>query len=234
MSTIHFIRHGQASFASDNYDRLSDLGRKQSDILGRYLDRLGVRFHAAYTGFLDRQIDTAELVLNRMAQGADTPVFKRPGLNEYESSAVVQKLLPVLLEDEPQLEKAAGQMMTDRRSFQAVFEKIMVRWVTGQYKAPGFAAWEDFRNGVREELSGIMKENGRSKSLAVFSSGGPLCVALQMALGLTGETAIRMNWMVKNASVTVFYYNDRSITLSSFNSVAHLDNEGDPGLITYR
>ncbi|VAV98863.1 hypothetical protein MNBD_ALPHA02-2245, partial [hydrothermal vent metagenome] len=36
MAEIYLIRHGQASFHSDNYDKLSDLGRLQSRYLGQY------------------------------------------------------------------------------------------------------------------------------------------------------------------------------------------------------
>ena len=36
MSVIYLIRHGQASFGTDNYDQLSALGREQSAILGSY------------------------------------------------------------------------------------------------------------------------------------------------------------------------------------------------------
>ena len=34
MSELHLVRHAQASFGSDNYDQLSDLGHRQSRLLG--------------------------------------------------------------------------------------------------------------------------------------------------------------------------------------------------------
>ena len=40
MSEIYFIRHGQASFGEENYDRLSDLGVKQAKYLARHLAKI--------------------------------------------------------------------------------------------------------------------------------------------------------------------------------------------------
>jgi len=46
MSEIFFVRHGQASFGSDDYDRLSPLGVRQAKILARYLAQTGKIFDA--------------------------------------------------------------------------------------------------------------------------------------------------------------------------------------------
>lgn len=35
MATIYLIRHGQASFGAENYDKLSPLGERQASILVR-------------------------------------------------------------------------------------------------------------------------------------------------------------------------------------------------------
>ncbi len=62
MSVIYLIRHGQASFGTDNYDQLSAVGREQSAILGSYFATLGEPIHRIYTGTLERQRETAQLV----------------------------------------------------------------------------------------------------------------------------------------------------------------------------
>ncbi|MFM7789128.1 MAG: hypothetical protein ACKO90_13600, partial [Microcystis panniformis] len=36
MSSVHLVRHGQASFGADDYDRLSELGWRQSSRRGLY------------------------------------------------------------------------------------------------------------------------------------------------------------------------------------------------------
>ena len=43
MSTLYLVRHGQASFGTDNYDRLSAIGEEQARELGRYFVASGER-----------------------------------------------------------------------------------------------------------------------------------------------------------------------------------------------
>ena len=62
MSQLFLIRHGQASFFAENYDQLSDLGIQQSKILGRAWSKGGFKFDYVWSGTLERQIGTAELV----------------------------------------------------------------------------------------------------------------------------------------------------------------------------
>ena len=58
MGTLYLVRHGQASFGADDYDVLSPLGQRQSARLGEYFNSKGVRFDAALTGTLNRQVQT--------------------------------------------------------------------------------------------------------------------------------------------------------------------------------
>ncbi len=56
MSVLYLIRHGQAG-TRENYDSLSELGRRQARLLGEHLR--GIEFAAAYSGSLARQRATA-------------------------------------------------------------------------------------------------------------------------------------------------------------------------------
>src|SRR2546421_7898786 len=58
MSSVYLVRHGQAG-TRDSYDSLSELGRRQSRLLGEYLLSQGIEFTAAYSGALLRQQQTA-------------------------------------------------------------------------------------------------------------------------------------------------------------------------------
>ena len=44
MQKITFVRHGQASYGSDNYDKLSELGHKQTRLLGEYFKKINYQF----------------------------------------------------------------------------------------------------------------------------------------------------------------------------------------------
>jgi broad specificity phosphatase PhoE len=41
MASIYLIRHGQASFGAQDYDKLSELGRRQATLTGEYLRDTG-------------------------------------------------------------------------------------------------------------------------------------------------------------------------------------------------
>lgn len=233
MSTIYMIRHGQASFSSECYDNLSDLGREQSVILGEYMGSIGVEYDSVYSGNLQRQIQTAKTAMNRLRMWDSGELRTMSGLNEYDAHAILTSQLPAMLKNEPELDEDTKRM-NERRSFQRVFERAMMRWVSGRFDVEGIENWKAFSARVRESISRIMKENGRKKTVAIFTSGGPICAAVQMAIGVTGEVAVKLNWQLWNTSISIFKYNDEEIFLGSFNSVHHLQIRRDPELLTYR
>ncbi|MFH1137910.1 MAG: histidine phosphatase family protein [Pseudomonadota bacterium] len=235
MSQIYFIRHGQASFGTDNYDRLSDLGRVQSVIVGDFFAQTKVVFDGVYSGSLERQTETAALALARLPGGAVRSSLEIwPEFDEYSSDPVITTLLPVVVGANPELEPLVERMSSDRRSFQVVFEKVMDLWVSGQVPVSEGESFDDFSQRVSSGVRKLMAVNGRKKNLAVFSSGGAIAAVMMMALGLAGRMAVKLNWLMKNASITTFFYNDSELMLSSFNSTAHLEAKNEAGLITYR
>jgi len=233
MSGIFMIRHGQASFGRQNYDQLSDLGRRQAQILGDYLVRLGFNFSAAYSGTMNRQQETAQLVLSRFPE-ARPPLNITPELDEYDSWTVMKAFLPGLIEDDPGLAEARDRMYDDPRSFQKVFEPAMLRWISGRHEVPGLETWRRFTGRVVGLITAIIREQGPGRTIAVFTSGGPISAVMQMALEISDQVTLRLNWGIRNASVSVFKYNEKQVFLSSYNSTAHLEQEGDPALLTYR
>jgi broad specificity phosphatase PhoE len=55
MSVLTLVRHGQASLFADNYDELSELGRKQARHLGEFWARRRIDFDEVYCGPRMRQ-----------------------------------------------------------------------------------------------------------------------------------------------------------------------------------
>ena len=68
MGTIYLVRHGQASFGADDYDQLSDLGRRQSVRLGEYFLEKGIHFDVLMAGTLRRHKQTMEGILQGLAR----------------------------------------------------------------------------------------------------------------------------------------------------------------------
>jgi broad specificity phosphatase PhoE len=230
------IRHGQAHFGHDNYDRLSPLGIRQARILAQHLLITEFRPDAVYSGALDRQTATAQELLSAYrAVGKDAPALElMSGFNEYDTAAIVTAMFPVMVKDDPSLNDELPKMYASKTSFKRVFEGAMLKWVSGEFDTPEIESWKDLKARVAGSLRLIVKRHGRGRTIAVFTSGGAIAAALANVLGIPGECAMRLNWQVVNTSISRFMYNEERITLSGFNAIAHLELEGDPALITYR
>ena len=95
MGTLYLVRHGQASFGADNYDLLSPLGQRQCQRLGEYFAAKGRVFTTVITGTLVRQIQSQQAIVAATATTGATPEpLRLPGLNEYDSHAVISTFHP--------------------------------------------------------------------------------------------------------------------------------------------
>jgi broad specificity phosphatase PhoE len=236
MSTLYLIRHGQASFGTDHYDRLSNTGFLQSEILARYLLKIDRGFDTVYAGEMKRQIDTAEKVLScyREAGREVPPLQILPEFNEYDSKGILKALVKDIVKEDPNMEEDIAHFYKDKKAFQRIFEKVILRWINGDREISGVTSWQDFRGRVARGMTKVMAENGQGKTVLVFTSGGPISAAFQMATGISDEGTLRVVWHIVNTSVSSFVYNAKQISLMSFNNRAHLDLEKDSSLVTYR
>src|ERR1700741_4890418 len=116
MSFISLIGHGQASFGTDNYDQLSAVGREQSAILGKYFAALGEPIDRIYTGTLERQRETAQILAAALSPNAP-PLAVEPAFDEYASESILRTFAASLTP--AQLEQAGWPgLQSDRRRFQ--------------------------------------------------------------------------------------------------------------------
>jgi len=236
MSDIYFFRHGQASFGEENYDRLSPTGVKQAVILARHLAKTGKAFDALYYGDMERQQKTAGEFIDYYRQNkrfVPAPIVSS-AFNEYDSFAVWQALIPEVVETDPSVSADLQKLPGDRKVFQKIFARVMKHWISGRYDAGGIPNWEDFKQRVNRGITELMAHHGAQKQIAVFTSGGPISVAVQTALGLSDPKTLEVSWQLLNASITRIKYNRRGMMLAVFNDVTHLELEGDAALLTYR
>lgn len=236
MSTIYLIRHAQASFGRENYDRLSEAGLRQSEVLAGHFNMLSLEFDAIYLGTQQRHEQTlcAFLQCIRKTGASSIGVHKTEAFNEYDSEIILKNLIPEVIRQEPAFEANVASMMQDKRSFQLVYEKIMRRWVAGDYSIPILETWTTYSCRVRDGLRDLMAAQGAGKMVAVFTSGGPISVCVQQALNLSDETTLQLTWQIMNASVTRLKYSGDRLMLSGFNDVTHLELKQAPSLLTYR
>lgn len=231
MSKLYLIRHGQASINSDNYDRLSKLGQEQARILGGHLAALGLCFDAAYSGTLERQRHTASLALEAMSQ-ASLEVSQHPEANEYDSMAIVLHQEARRRGRASMTRQELFQLAPDRQSFGRVYERAMLDWIATPADQAHPESWPGFQGRVQGLVRRIAAQEGQGRKVALFCSGGPISAAMRLALGLDDETALRLTWRILNSSVSVLAFDQTRISLDGFNSVAHLEAQGRPELVT--
>ncbi len=232
MSIIWVIRHGQASFGASDYDRLSETGIRQSQITGRFFEKTRLRFDNIYTGTMKRQLATAENALGKMKR-SEKPVIV-PDFDEYDFSSIIKSQLPGLMEEDPDIADDLQNIFCNNESFQRFFGKIMKRWISGKFDAEGVETFVDYKKRVKKGLFNIGEENGREKNIALFTSGGVVSVAMQLALDLSDHEAMRLGWRIMNASVSQFKYSSGRLNLLMFNQISHLEYKNEPELLTYR
>jgi broad specificity phosphatase PhoE len=239
MSRLFLVRHGQASFLERNYDKLSARGERQSRILGEYWAGLNLRFDCVYSGPRVRQRETARIVgeAYRNAGIAWLEPTVLESFDEFQAELVMERSLPALIEVDSEIRrmhqafKDASTRPEQFKTFQQIFEVVIGRWADGQIPLAGIEPWPEFCGRVQRGLSQIASNGSRGQQIAIFSSGGPVGVAMQRALSLSTEATLKTAWMVRNCACSEFLFSAGRFTLSSYNATPHFT---DPDLITHR
>lgn len=233
MSELIFVRHGQASFGAESYDKLSPLGVQQVRLLAQHWQDNGERFDHLYAGELLRQRETAAELLPLIDSSA-AQIAVHPGLNEYDGAP----LIDIYLRDHHPAEEALSLPILDRKLFQQVFEATTAKWISGEL-VPGaddhsFEAWPAFQRRVHGVIDELMARHTDGSRVLVSTSGGVIALALQRVLGLPDAQVIAANWMVNNSSITRLRYGGGRVALTLFNGLPHLEKPQLRELITYR
>ncbi len=239
MSTLLVIRNGQARLFSEDYDRLSEVGDRQAECLGEWLVGRGITPDSVYAGSLRRQQHTADAVMGVLqAAGVATPDLQiLEGLNEYPAEEILRQLVPILRQSDADIDRLsreydrAEDYETRYRSLHQLLAVVMQCWIKADYDdCISLLTWNEFSGGVRAALAKVIARTGSGKTVAVFTSGGPVGVSVQSTLNAPDLTAADLNWRVNNCSVTRFSFSGDRVSLDAFNDTAHLA----PDLLTYR
>ncbi len=221
MGTLYLVRHGQASFGADDYDVLSAMGHQQSVRLGEYFKFKRIAFGAALTGTLKRQCQTYAGICQGM--GCEPIATLWPGLNEYDSHAVIATIHPQLLE------KPTSPEMY--RNHFRLLKAGLAQWMAGAVSPEGMPSYTDFVLGVTSALDHI--RNNCDGNVLLVSSGGPIATAVGQVLGTSPATTIELNLRIRNCSVTEFAFTPKRHMLVTYNTLPHLDAPEHASWITY-
>jgi len=224
MGTLYLVRHGQASFGADDYDRLSDLGRRQCERLGAWFRARGIVFEAALVGTLRRQLESLAAIDAGLGRTPPVEPLSWPGLNEYDSHAVIRAIHPQPLERPRDAEEV-------RRHFRLLRDGLTA-WMRGTVQPEGMPSYAGFAAGVAGALEHVRTHHVDANVLLV-SSGGPISTAVGQVLGMSPDATIELNLRIRNSALTEFVVTPKRCQLLTYNMLPHLDGADHADWVTY-
>ena len=223
MTELLLVRHAQASFGTDDYDRLSALGHRQSRWLGEWLAERGPAFDRVVTGTLRRHRETlAGLVEGGLALPAP---IEHAGLDEYDADVLLHAWRARTGTPAP----AAG---SGRREHFRQLRDALEDWVEARGDVSPHRPFGRFLEGVRAGLAEARADRAARRVL-VISSGGPISTLIAEALGAPHASMVRINLQLRNTGVTEFRCGEHATHCVAFNAVPHLDPADRRDGVTY-
>lgn len=243
MGELYLVRHGQASFGSNNYDALSPVGEKQAEVVAEHL-RSEVVVDHVIAGSLKRQKDTAQAYLKQLQNhhGVSLELAEDEGFNEFEAEKIMQYFLPYILEKRADLREKVAAAEADGQGggamghFNTLFFPIIDAWMAGENPSADIETFASFKSRVNAAMDRLMTAAAQQeigKKVAVFTSGGTISAIMQRALQTPDEAIFQLNYKIANASISKFFFKEKRLGLSYFNNFSHLSFD-DRGLVTFK
>lgn len=224
--SVLLVRHGQASAGSDDYDRLSDRGHRQSQRLGEWLAATGHRFDAVVSGGMRRHRQTeAAIRAAFVSRGLTLPEAELDaGLDEFDHHAVFDGFR----RDHPDHASVLGSREGTLLALGAMIHAALSAWA--EDRIPGVPeSWRDFGDRVGQAGERLATRGG--KDVLVLTSGGVISRLAQQALGANDRSAVDLNLSLRNSALSEFHSRPYGLTLGSWNALPHLHD--DRALWTY-
>lgn len=222
-----FVRHAQASYGTDDYDRLSPLGWTQADHLGAWLAREPHGFARVRVGAMRRHRETWEAIRRAFSSsGRPLPdADEDADLNEFDHGAVIRAFLAERADAD--LRARAGSH--DPSVVGPMLHAAISAWAHDELEAVP-ERWGAF--GERVARAGAAAADAeREGPVLVVSSGGVIARLAQQALEVPPTRAVDLNLAIRNTAVNEFSARHGHLRFGSFNTLPHLAH--DRGLWTH-
>lgn len=203
MGEIVMVRHGQANSGATtevDYDRLSDLGRRQSAWLGAWLAAQEPPFDQVLSGTMRRHRETAA------AMGL-APEAEDNRLNELDYFALARDL-----------EVHKGVAPPGPEDWADHVPQTFAAWHAAEIA--GAESFAEFEGRIRDVLAEAAEPGRR---VLCVTSGGVIAMAMRLALGLDPERLAHVLLPIHNTSLSRFRVRNGGTFLSAFNAIPHLD-----------
>lgn len=210
MAELMLVRHGQASFGAEDYDKLSDLGHQQAEALGTHLRALNWMPDRLVCGTLTRQLETMT--------GLDLKgeVETHAGFNEYSIDAGHYG------------QQAAAASADGRKAYFRALRDIVFQWQADTL-GQSSESWADFV--ARGNAALDFATQTKARRVLVVSSGGVIGGLVARMLKAPDAMMMELNLQIKNTAITKFVFSGKRRMLQEFNATPHLDLK--PEMITH-
>lgn len=199
MTRVVLVRHGQASFGSADYDRLSATGLEQAEYLGKVLRERGEEVDVVWSGTLQRHRQTAAAMLKNSDRVPELQYLS--GFDEFDHQQVILRYEPRYLDHEVMMGELAAAEKPEE-AFLGMFGAALARWYGGTADGDYDEPWSRFQARCIGALDQVLDKAGQNETHLVVTSGGVIAVIVQALLGLTNVAAMQLNWTLANAGMT--------------------------------
>lgn len=237
MGQLFLVRHGQASFGAEDYDRLSALGATQSALLGRWFKACGMPVERIVAGAMRRHRETA----THCMAAFDTDGIPRidaltidARFNEFDHARVMQVHLGARAVVAVPEQGTDPVLSMSSAELQREFSLAMARWMGGEYDADYDESWQQFRARCVGAFESLTDGADPAKTIVVFTSGGTIAAICQHVLDLTNRATHELNWSLANTGVTRLLFTKGRRGLGYLNSTAHFEWARESSWLTYR
>jgi len=222
LSVLYLVRHGQAG-TRDQYDSLSELGRRQARLLGEYFRQQKIHFDAIYSGALNRQQATARETI------PDCELRIDAGWNEFDLAQVFAEYAPHLAAEDDDFRREYEEMQAAleashgahdhpvHRRWSDCDKKVIRAWIEGRFDYSG-ESWPVFVARIHAAL----KRTRDARNVVVFTSATPIGVSAARTLDISDGRAMQIAGVLLNGSFTTLRVRGDETRLFSLNNAPHL------------
>ncbi len=220
---LTLLRHAQGMLGTEDYDRLSERGYAQAQLLG---ERVAVEQEGhwlAWCGALKRQRTTLAALKPPGLAVVD------PCLNEYRVDRMVAHAVEQA--ETLQIERPPAPALSDPVAFLKLFltwfPQVIECWQSGRLNDPCNGRWDDFSRRVMQPVPLWQSYLARGDSIVVVTSAGVISTLVAAFTGQDLAWQRQLNVSLYNASVTELTPDPQgSWRLERVNCVAHLREDG--------
>jgi len=212
MSKLILLRHGQALFANDNYDKLSDIGRAQAIETGKQLHDKPEIFTHVLKGPRTRHAETVDLILTSCDFKGFIETDSRldefaEGNEIYAAAAKARQLSVTEMQNKPLPEQVNAYIQGCRD------------WAESRIVIEGRMPIEHFFNQAKNWLKDIMKHTEVSGGLTLLAvtSAGVIAAVVCIVLGLEKSSWHKLLTVIENCSITEILFTADRCSLLNFN-----------------